>query len=186
MVEWLYLLGTLVSIGLIIRLVMIAAGFYKEPVLHGFERYAQMDDSYHLLPPLLLAVGLLVLFGGMLFASTVANRFSPIVFALLIFLLAYYAHDKRGTMAQHPNIFLSFPRWYVELRSRTTREERRRIAYMWLSLPKTLRLHYNGSDHHFLLWCDLVILGTITQTVEDQEAKLEYPQYIPDLHGRRG
>ena len=40
-------------------------------------------------------------------------------------------------MRAHPQIFLAFPRWYAELRERTTREERRRIAYMWLCLPRS-------------------------------------------------
>ncbi len=75
-------------------------------------------------------------------------------------------------MAQYPDIFLSLPHWYVELRERTTREERRRIAYMWLCLPRSTRLHYNGSDRNFQIWADQVILATISQTVEDQEAAL--------------
>ncbi len=43
---------------------------------------------------------------------------------------------------------------------------------MWLCLPRSTRLHYNGSDRNFQIWADQVILATISQTVEDQEAAL--------------
>ncbi len=166
------LLITLVGALLIIRVIMIATGFYKEPLLRTFERYAQIDDSYNLLPPLLFGMGVFALGAGFLFVDAVGGQFTPILFCGVFFVLAYYAQEKRRWMAQYPDIFLTFPRWYVDLRERTTREERRRIAYMWLCLPRSMRLHYNGSDQHFQIWADQVILATITQTVEDQEAAL--------------
>jgi len=58
---------------------------------------------------------------------------------------------------------MRFPRWYHELRERTTRYERRRIGYMWLHLPLRARLTYNSSDSLFLLWADFVIMGTIRE-----------------------
>lgn len=151
-------------------LLLIALGLYKEPILRHFERYAPGDDAYHLVPPLLLAIGLVSLFGGFLFNAVVAPRYPLFILSLVFFVAAYVASTQPRFMAQYPHIFLSFPRWYVELRERTTREERRHIAYMWLCLPRSARLHLNGSDHHFQLWADYVILATVTQTVEDQES----------------
>lgn len=152
-------------------LVLVAAGLYKEPVLRQFERYAPGDDAYHLLPSILFAIGLVSLFGGFLFNAVVAPRYPLFAVSLVLFIAAYAAYTQPRFMAQYPQIFLVLPRWYAELRERTTREERRHIAYMWLCLPRSARLHLNGSDHHFQLWADYVILATVTQTVEDQESE---------------
>ena len=166
--------------------VLVAAGLYKDPVLRHFERYSQRDDAINLLPPFLLGVGLVALFGGFLFSAVVAPRYPPLILGILFIAGAYFAYNSPGFMRAYPQIFQAFPRWYAELRERTTREERRHIAYMWLCLPRSARLHLSGSDHHFQLWADYVILATVTQTVEDQEATTERADYLPDLHGRFG
>lgn len=183
---WLVLILTLLSGGYLMVIVLIAAGFYKDPVLRHFERYAEIDDTFHLLPLFLLGVGLFAIFGGVLFAETVAPRYPPVILGAIFLLLAYLARDQRGKLGAYPGIFLAFPRWYADLLQRTTREERRRIAYMWLCLPRSMRLHLNGSDRHFMVWADLVILATVTQTVEDQEATVERPHYLADMYGRFG
>jgi hypothetical protein len=180
------LILTVISAGYLIVILLIAAGLYKDPVLRRFERYAEADDSFHLLPLLLLGMGLFAIFGGALFSAVVAPRYPPMILGVLLLILAYFARDYRARMNAYPELFLALPRWYAELRARTTREERRRIAYMWLCLPRSMRLHLNGSDKHFLVWADLVILATVMQTVEDQEATVERPHYIPDLYGRYG
>ncbi len=113
------LLIALVGAVLIVRVILIGTGFYKEPLLRTFERYAQIDDSYNLLPPLLLGMGVFALGAGFLFAGTVTTQYTPVLFAAVFFACAYYAHDKRTWMAQYPDIFLSLPHWYVELRERT-------------------------------------------------------------------
>lgn len=167
-------------------IVLIAAGLYKDPVLRHFERYAERDDNFYLLPPFLLGMGLFAFCAGFVFSTTIAPHYPPIILSIIFLLLAFYTHEHRPFMAAHPQIFLAYPRWYAELRGRTTREERRHIAYMWLALPRAMRLHLSGSDYHFLVWADHVILATVTQTVEDQEAKRDVYDYIPDLHGRIG
>ena len=168
------------------RMVLIAVGLYKDPVLRHFELYAERDDSYCLIPPLFFGIGMMALSAGFMFSSRIAPLFPAVLVSALFFLVALWTRENPRLMAAHPRIFLAFPRWYVQLRERTTREERRHIAYMWLALPRPMRLHLNGSDHHFLLWADYVILATVTQTVEDQESDNEFRQYIPDLHGRYG
>jgi hypothetical protein len=144
------------------------------------------DDAYHLLPSLLLGMGLFALFGGFLFSAAIAPHYPPMLLSIIFFIAAYAAYGRKDDMNRHPHIFLGFPRWYADLRERTTREERRRLAYMWLCLPRRMRLHLDGSDHHFQLWADQVILATIMQTVEDQEARVENAGYIPDLYGHWG
>ena len=166
------LLLTLTSAVYLGIVVLIAIGLYKDPILRHFERYAERDDDINLLPSFLLGLGLVSLFGGFVF-SAVAPRFPPLFLGLIFLVAAYFAFNSPGVLASYPHIFQAFPRWYVDLRERTTREERRHIAYMWLCLPRSARLHYSGSDHHFLLWADYVILATVTQTVEDQESAAE-------------
>ncbi len=177
---------TIVSAGYLVRIILIGLGLYKDPILHHFERYAEFDDSFHLLPELLVGMGLFALFGGFLFSAAVAPRFPPMLLGLIFLLAAYVARERRSDLNAYPQIFLAFPRWYVDLRERTTREERRRLAYMWLCLPRKMRLHLDGSDHHFQLWADQVIIATIMQTVEDEESSEERRSYIPDLYGRWG
>lgn len=179
-------LGALGSVIFLGWVVLIAAGFYKDPVLRHFERYAERDDSFCLVTPMLFGLGTLAFCGGFLFTEAVAPRFPTFLFSFIFLIAALWTRENQRMLTAHPQIFLAFPRWYAELRERTTREERRHIAYMWLALPRSMRLHLNGSDHHFMIWADHVILATVTQTVEDQEADNELRQYIPDLHGRFG
>ncbi len=176
----------LISVIYLIAIILVAMGLFKDPVLRQFERYYDGDDAFHLLPATLLGLGLVAIFGGWLFSATVAPQYPPLFLGLLLIFAAYFAFNHRRWMSQYPQVFMAFPRWYAELRERTTREERRRIAYMWLCLPPRMRMHLNGSDRHFLVWADQVILATVTQTVEDQEARITDSRYIPDLYGRYG
>ena len=167
------MLLTVVSLVYLGYVVLVAVGLYKDPVLRQFERYEQRDDAFFLLPSFLLGIGLVALFGGFLFNAVISPRYPALALGVLLLVGAYLTFAYPKFMMRYPHIFLVLPRWYVDLRERTTREERRHIAYMWLCLPRATRLHYNGSDHHFLLWADYVILATVTQTVEDQESAVE-------------
>lgn len=162
------------------RVLLIAAGLYKDPVLHSFQRYAYMDDTYLIYIPFLLWLGVLSLAAGWLYTMALAPRFPPFTFGVVLLVLTYFAFQHREWIARR-NWLILLPRWYVELRERTTREERRRIAYMWLALPLRTRLRLSASDHHFRMWADLVILCTVTQTVTDEEALMRRhePQYDP-------
>src|SRR3954465_10899595 len=109
----LMLLLTLVSAGYLVLIILIGLGVYKDPVMHHFERYAERDDSYHLLPPLLLAMGLFALFGGFLFSAAIAPRYPPVLLGLIFLTAAYLARERQHLLSAHPGIFLAFPRWYV-------------------------------------------------------------------------
>lgn len=156
----------LVSLIFLGRLVLILTGVLKDPVLRVSQRYAVADDLYNPLPWLLLWFGVFLFSGGLLLAM--ARVPVPIyLLGFLFMLMAYGAYERPQLANEYPNLFLSYPRWYYELRARTTREERRRIAYMWLWLPRGLRLYYNSHDPAFNQWADLIILSTIMQTVDD-------------------
>jgi hypothetical protein len=74
---------------------------------------------------------------------------------------AYFSYRYPHLTGQKHGLFLNHPRWLFELGERTSRLERRRIAYMWLRLPLRLRLIYNSNDRAFLEWADMVILSTL-------------------------
>ena len=158
--------AVIVSLFFLGRLVLILMGVLKDPVLRVSQRYAVGDDLYYPLPWLLLWFGLFLFAGGLLLTTVQVSI--PIYFlGFLIMLLAYGAYERPQWAAQYPALLLSYPRWYYNLRDRTTREERRRIAYMWLWLPRGLRLYYNSHDPAFNQWADLIILSTTMQTVDD-------------------
>lgn len=155
-----------VSLFFLGRLVLILMGVLKDPILRVSQRYAVGDDLYYPLPWLLLWVGLFLFSGGLLLA---AMRVTLPIYLLgfVLMLLAYGAYEHPQIANDYPTLLLSYPRWYYDLRARTTREERRRIAYMWLWLPRGLRLYYNSHDPAFNQWADLIILSTIMQTVDE-------------------
>ena len=91
-------------------------------------------------------------------------RLPPIVVLPLILtvMLGYTAHEWPDEIRQRLPFLMPAPGWYADLYPRTTLIERRRIAYMWLRLPRALRHHYNQHDDAFLRWADLVIVGTFS------------------------
>lgn len=163
----------LVSVFFLGRLALILTGVLKDPVLRVSRRYSIGDDLYYPLPWLLLWFGVFLFSGGLLL--TIARVPFPVyLLGILLILLSYAVYDRPKLATNFPTILLSHPRWYAELRTRTTREERRRIAYMWLWLPHGLRLYYNSHDPAFDQWADLIILSTTLQTVDDGVNKDNY------------
>ncbi len=165
--EALLVMGLLLSSAYLIRAGLILGGLLKSPVLRGFERYSAFNDTYYPLPGLLTGMGLFVLCLGILLRRLSGTTFPTHLPGLVILLLAIIAYRAFGLASRFPGLFLALPRWYAELRERTTREERRRIAFMWLTLPRQTRLHYEWHTRAFTHWVDLVIVSTGTQTFED-------------------
>lgn len=158
---WFTLIPLILSLIFLMRTVLMMAGFLKGPILATFEKYGDAENVYYPLPSLLLWSGMLVLSVGPWIAPGLRSWVPIVLPSLLLFIGAYAAYTNPDFALQHPDIFLSYPRWYYELRERTSRYERRRIAYMWLTLPPRLRLAYNGSDRAFNQWADLVIMATM-------------------------
>ncbi len=168
---------------MLMRVVIIAVGMLKEPVLTAMARYESID-AFYLLPLFLLMI---TIFIGSI--SGLVGMFQPtarfgLVLAIPLAIFSYMAFAAHPLASRYPHIMCPLPRWYADLRAETTREERRRIAYMWLRLPLRNRLRYNISNTHFRLWCDLVILGTVTQTMNDTAVKAEGQVVVHDLERR--
>jgi hypothetical protein len=172
------IIALVISAAFLTRLLLITVGWYKDPVLRRFERYVIHDDSFDPIPGLLMWSALVVWSIVALFANQPPYVYPVCLPGLLLLGLAYLAFEFSGSAAaSNGRLFPELPRWYSDLRERTTREERRRIAYMWLRLPRKTRLTYNSHDRAFLLWADFVILGTILRTVETELTDVPYWLY---------
>jgi hypothetical protein len=140
------------------RIVLIAVGVLKGPVFRSSEKYGDREDFFQLLPQALF-------WGGLWFSATgVAVRLVGDVPIYATELLGTVLIVLSGVAFVFPQIglrYFRFPVWYFELKERTTRYERRRIAYMWRRLPLNLRLIYSSNHRAFQDWSDMVILGTI-------------------------
>jgi hypothetical protein len=157
---------TIVSFMMLVRSMLILMGVYKTPVIHSFEEYGPEEK------PFLPGITALLWSGIVIFSASLwATRLSSLSFTLstlgvLMLIAAGAGYNYSEKTAKYHWKILRFPRWYCELVDRTTRYERRRIAYMWLTLPKRLRLTYNSSDLLFFIWADFVIMGTIREEEE--------------------
>ncbi|MBZ0299299.1 MAG: hypothetical protein K8J31_06155 [Anaerolineae bacterium] len=155
------LIPLLVSIGFLLRIGLILMGLLKGPILQTFEKYGDAENVYYPLPSILLWSGIFVLSATAFIAARTNILLPTAPFGILLLVAAYAAYAHPELAQQYPRIFMSYPRWYFDLRERTSRYERRRLAYMWLWLPRRLRLSYSGSDPAFNQWADLVILATM-------------------------
>jgi hypothetical protein len=156
-----------VSAGYLIRLTLIVAGVLKTPVLRRFERYTVFDDTFYPLPGFLFAVGGLTLCAGVLLRQMTDTTFPAHTPGIALLVCGFLAYRGYSVAKRFPRLFLAYPRWYADLRERTTREERRRIAYLWLFLPRRTRQFYNVHTWAFNQWVDLVLASTGTQSFED-------------------
>jgi hypothetical protein len=150
----------------LIRSVLIVTGLHKDPILRSFEKYGGQENFYY--PLVQLIVALLIFsfsVGIVLFRDWVIGSMSSFGIYVLAALLIYGAINAHRWLMhyaqQHPRWFLLYPHWYTDLRERTTRVERRRLAYMWLRLPWRARTMYNSSEPAFTIWVDLVLLATL-------------------------
>ena len=155
-------IGLITAIVFLARTILIIVGWYKAPVLRRFEKYGDEENFYYSLPELLGWSGVLIITGN-LWVARVWGVVYPFIFAgVLLVFAAYIAYRFPDYMGRHPSVLLTHPRWLHELLGRTTRQERRRIAYMWLRLPLRLRLIYSSDDQAFMHWVDMVIISTFT------------------------
>jgi len=152
----------IISLGFTIRWVSILTGTHKGAVLSLFEKYGPDEPVFYPLPQPLFWLGMLFLSGGILLRANLpfSVTFSPL--GVLLLLGAALTHFKRihflPYFAKHPIL----PTWYVKLLAETARAERRRIAYMWLRLPRRTRLLYNANDRLFFVWAEQVIVATVS------------------------
>jgi hypothetical protein len=168
----------IVSIAFLFRIGLILIGALKGPILRSFEKYGEQEVVYYPLPSILFWSGVFLVSASVILRDAVGVSLQFVLVAMLIFTAAYAAYVNSSIAQHYPRIFMIFPRWYYDLRDRTSRYERRRLAYMWLWLPRRLRLIYNGSDRAFNQWADLVIMSSMRY---DEHADVWHEdQYYPE------
>jgi len=152
-----------ISIFFLIRSALIMFGYLKEPILRTFEEYGPQEKLYLPLLPI-LAWSSAVALAASLWATRFPNlSFTLSILGVLLLLAAGLGYNNREWLEKYHFKLLKLPTWYHELRDRTTRYERRRIAYMWLHLPFRARLTYNSSNRLFFIWADFIIMGTVRE-----------------------
>jgi len=138
-----------------LRACLITLGYYKEPILAAFQQYG---DEVGFSPLFETFVWGAVL-GYLFFVLLVPSSFLVLmgIFFFVSFVMTYW--KVKDNIMRHPDIFLRFPRWYREIVAGTSREERRKLSYMWLGLPLRTRLLYNADHAEFRKWVELVVLS---------------------------
>ncbi len=150
----------LVSLFFMIRMLLIVMGLYKTPVIRSFEKYGGEENTHY--PLFHLLVWLIVMSISLWFLVSFLLDLSYMqLLGVVMLIVAPYVYNWLLRFAKrHPDVFSAYPQWYRRLRGRTSRYERRHIAYMWLHLSWGMRWSYNTHDRAFLQWADLVILAT--------------------------
>lgn len=140
---------------LFLRASLVTLGFYKEPILSAFQQYGDEVGF----SPLFESVAWGAVLSYLLFIVLAPSSFLILigVFCFALFVMLYWR--IRDSVLRHPQVFLRFPRWYREIVDHTTREERRKLSYMWLALPLRTRLLYNAQHEEFRKWVELVVLS---------------------------
>lgn len=140
---------------LFLRASLVTLGFYKEPILTAFQQYGDEVGF----SPLFETCAWGGVLGYLLFLVLVPSSFLILigVFSFVMFVMLYWR--IRDSVMSHPQVFLRLPGWYREIVDHTTREERRKLSYMWLALPLRTRLLYNAQHEEFRKWVELVVLS---------------------------
>jgi hypothetical protein len=150
----------IVSVLFLTRTLFIIIGWHKGPVLKQFEKYGDDENFYYWLPSFIGWLGVFIVSGNFWVEAVWGVAYPFTFFGGLLIVMAYAVYRYPSFLGHPPALLLTHPRWLHELRGRTTRLERRRIAYMWLHLPLKLRLIYNSNDRAFLHWADMIIIST--------------------------
>ena len=138
-----------------LRAALVTLGYYKEPVLAAFQKYGDEVGF----SPLFEVLWWGYVLAYLIFMLAVPSPFLVLVGIIsLVFSFLLYWKIKDSVL-RHPQIFLKFPRWYREIVDHTSREERRKLSYMWLVLPLRTRLLYNAQHDEFRKWVELVMLS---------------------------
>lgn len=137
------------------RACLVTLGYYKEPILSAFQQYGDEVGFSPLFES--LAWGLVLAY--MIFVLLAPSSFLVLigVFLFVGFVMLYWR--IKDSVMDHPSVFLRFPSWYREIVDHTSREERRKLSYMWLGLPLRTRLLYNADHAEFRKWVELVVLS---------------------------
>lgn len=154
----------LVSGFLLLRLILVMIGMHKGPLLALFEKYGDEENHFYPVPRLMLWLGVFLVSAQIAFSGIVPVPFIVRhVGAALLAIVYMSSHFLPDSVRKYWQEYPPLPTWYHELRERTGRDERRRIAYMWLRMPLRTRLLFNSNHHAFSQWADLIIMGTVSK-----------------------
>ena len=153
----------LLSLAALIRMSLVLSGRLKGPLLSTYEPYGE-EQPFYPLPMLLFWMGTLIFTSGVLLYGSARGFIGLDLIGFSLWILALLAHYFRGIGMSVMRLLPTLPRWTLRLRDVAGRVERRRVAYMWLRLPRRTRLLYNISDRFFFLWVDLVVMASVGDT----------------------
>lgn len=163
---------------------LVMAGRNKDQLLGYWQLYGR-EVVYHPILSLLSWSACFVLVLHFIPIRSTLVRFSQVslilsLFAAIVFPVIQLTHWHYGWLNPVLRRLPRLPSWYTEIIHRTSRYERRRIAYMWLRLPPQLRTVFNGRDQSFLDWADFVIMGSVLEEdFELTEAALSQRGKLP-------
>lgn len=152
------LIITIFTLVMALRSIFVVIGVYKDPVLATFESYGEE----RFFSPLVMLIVWVTVFGYVcLYWYLDAN---VLFMAGMLFLLPISALHRAifAFLVRHSSFFERYPAWYHNMLTLTDREERRRIAYLWLFLPPATRMIYNVNTTLFNRWMEQVLL-TVNQ-----------------------
>jgi hypothetical protein len=140
-----------------LRAVLIVGGVYKSPVLRSLEPYGSDQHSSPMIGLFLWGTAIIMMLIWVLLGF-------QLLLAMALFLsipIGLAIQNLEGWVRKYPRLFLAFPGWYWNLITTTSRDEQRRLAYMWLRLPIRTQWLYNTHDALFFQWTDLVLLSMV-------------------------
>ena len=138
-----------------LRACLVTLGFYKEPILSAFQQYGDEVGF----SPLFNSIVWSWILAYLLLLVIVPSSFLVVMGVMLFVISATLYWKIRDSILNHPEVFLRYPRWYRDIVDHTSREERRKLSYMWLGLPLRTRLLYNAHEEAFRKWVELVVLS---------------------------
>lgn len=150
-----------IGLGSAIRLGLVFTGMLKGPILSTFEQYGPEEPVYFPVPQIFLWPGVVVLTAGAILRDVVPLTLSLWPLGVVLLLCAGLTYGQRDRLQDWWAALPVYPGWYSQLLQQTSRGDRRRIAYMWLRLPRRTRLLYNANHRLFFVWAEQVIVSTV-------------------------
>jgi hypothetical protein len=148
------LIPTIITFTMTVRTFLIVIGAYKDPVFASFENYG--DER--IFSPMFSLVAWAISFAYMMLFWYINPGLAFSVGLIIGIPLVAFRDIFEAMVYEHHQAFRIFPLWYHELVINTDREERRRLAYMWLQLPPRTRMIYNTHTVLFLQWVEQVLV----------------------------
>ena len=145
---------------MLVRSVLMIIGMYKDPLLASFETYGQ---EHFFSPAVTLVIWSAIFLYFFLFWYVPGELMFAIGLFVVIPLGSLYGILMR-LLKKYQTKLSQYPRWLYELMEMTDRDERRRIAYMWLFLPASTRMIYNANNYLFRQWAEQVLLTVATSS----------------------